>query len=95
MLAALKRLERTQRLVEDDEAFLQALMTAFEQGIVPAKTSKSLKEAIEKAQSLDAVRIVTLARSMIPSTLLTPQPVTMLAETPQEVILSAYLVQPG
>lgn len=92
VIKLLKQLDRAQRLTDDDESYLKAVLNAFENGIVPAKTSKSIKDAIEKEKTLDAVRILTMLRTIMPDTILYTQPDTKQNNQPNEVILSAYLM---
>jgi len=92
VIKLLKQLDRTQRLTDDDESYLKVVLNAFENGIIPAKTSKSIKDAIEKEKTLDAVRILTVLRSAIPDNILYTQPDAKHTNKPNEVILSAYLL---
>ncbi len=92
VIKLLKQLDRTQRLTDDDENYLKAVLSAFENGIIPAKTSKSVKEAIEKEKTLDAVRILNILRTIMSDNVLYAQPDTKQASQPNEVILSAYLL---
>jgi superfamily II DNA/RNA helicase len=88
----LKQLERSERLTDDDEAYLKAVLNAFETGIIPARTSKSIKETIEKERTLDAVRVLSILRTTIPDNILYVQLDTGQSKQPEEVILSAYLL---
>jgi len=92
VIKLLKQLDRTQRLTDDDEAYLKAVLNAFENGIIPSKTSKSIKDTVEKEKTLDAVRILSLLRTIVPDNILYVQPDTKQANQPNEVILSAYLL---
>lgn len=92
VIKLLKQLERTQRLTDDDEAYLKAVLSAFENGIIPAKTSKSVKESIEKEKTLDAVHILSILRTIMPDNILYAQPDAKQTNQPNEVILSAYLL---
>jgi len=91
VLKLLKQLDRTERLTDDDEAYLKVVLSAFENGIIPAKTSKSIKDAIEKERTLDAVRILSILRANLPDNILYAQPDAKQTNQPNEVILSAYL----
>lgn len=92
VIKLLKQLDRTQRLTDDDEAYLKVVLTAFENGIIPAKTSKTIKDTIEKERTLDAVHILSLLRTIMPDNILYAQPDTKQTNQPNEVILSAYLL---
>ncbi len=92
VIKLLKQLERTQRLTDDDEAYLKAVLSAFENGIIPAKTSKSVKEAIEKEKTLDAVHILSILRTIMPDNILYTPTDAKQTNQPNEVILSAYLL---
>lgn len=92
VIKLLKQLERTQRLTDDDESYLKAVLNAFENGIIPSKTSKSIKEKIEKEKTLDATRILTMLRTVMPDNILYTQPDAKHTHKPNEVILSAYLL---
>ena len=92
VIKLLKQLDRTQRLTDDDENYLKAVLSAFENGIIPAKTSKSIKEGIEKEKTLDAVHILNLLRTIMPDNILYAQPEAKRTNQPNEVILSAYLL---
>lgn len=92
VIKLLKQLDRTQRLTDDDEAYLKAVLNAFENGIIPSKTSKSIKDTIEKEKTLDAVRVLSILRTVVPDNILYVQPDTRQISKPNEVILSAYLL---
>jgi len=92
VIKLLKQLEREQRLTDDDEDYLKAVLSAFENGIIPAKTSKSVKDAIEKEKTLDAVHILSILKKIMPDNILYAQPDTKQSNQPNEVILSAYLL---
>ena len=92
VIKLLKQLDRTERLTDDDEVYLKAVLNAFENGIIPAKTSKSIKDTIEKERTLDAVRILTVLRTTVPDNILYVQADTKQSIQPNEVILSAYLL---
>jgi len=92
VIKLLKQLDRTERLTDDDEVYLKAVLNAFENGIIPAKTSKSIKDTIEKERTLDAVRILTVLRTTVPDNILYVQADTKQSNQPNEVILSAYLL---
>lgn len=91
VIALLKQLDKTHRLTDDDDIYLKAVLNAFETGIVPTKTSKSIKEKIEKEKTLDAVRILAILRAIVPDAILYTQTNTKQSNQPNEVILSAYL----
>lgn len=91
----LKQLDRKERLTDDDEAYLKVVLNAFESGIIPSKTSKSIKDAIEKERTLDAVRILSVLRTALPDNILYVQANTKQHQQPNEVILSAYLLAPS
>lgn len=91
VIKVLKQLDRKQRLTDDDESYLKAVLNAFESGIVPAKTSKSIRETIEKSKTLDAVVILNVLRTIMPDAILYTQPDTKQSKQPNEVILSTYL----
>lgn len=92
VIRVLKQLDRTERLTDDDEAYLKAVLNAFENGVIPSKTSKSIKDIIEKERTLDAVRILTILRTTVPDNILYVQADTKQSKRPNEVILSAYLL---
>ncbi|QPC83764.1 helicase [Phototrophicus methaneseepsis] len=92
VIKLLKQLDRTERLTDDDEAYLKVVLNAFEMGIIPSKTSKSIKDTIEKERTLDAVRILTVLRTTVPDNILYVQADTKQSNQPNEVILSAYLL---
>jgi superfamily II DNA or RNA helicase/HKD family nuclease len=92
VIKLLKQLDRTQRLTDDDEAYLKAVLNAFENGIIPSKTSKSIKDTIEKEKTLDAVRVLSILRTVVPDNILYVQPDTRQISKPNEVILSVYLL---
>jgi CRISPR type III-A-associated protein Csm2 len=92
VIKLLKQLDRTQRLTDDDEAYLKAVLNAFENGVIPSKTSKSIKDTIEKEKTLDAVRVLSILRTVVPDNILYVQPDTRQISKPNEVILSAYLL---
>lgn len=92
VIQTLKQLVRTERLTDDDEAYLKAVLSAFERGVIPAKTSKSIKDTLEKERTLDAVRILSILRATVPQNILYVATDTPQSQQPNEVILSAYLV---
>lgn len=92
VIKVIKQLDRAQRLTDDDESYLKAVLNAFENGIIPAITSKSIKETIEKERTLDAVHILNILRTIMPDNILYTQPDTKQSNQPNEVILSAYLL---
>jgi superfamily II DNA/RNA helicase/HKD family nuclease len=91
VMNVLKQLN-TQRLTDDDESYLKSVLTAFEDGIIPTKTSKTIKEAIEKMGTLEALPIISLLRTTIPHHILSVQADDKQNHQPNEVILSAYLL---
>ena len=92
VIKLLKQLDRAERLTDDDEAYLKVVLNAFESGIIPAKTSKSIKDRIESQKTLDAVHVLNILRSVLPDNILYAQPDTKQTHQPNEVILSAYLL---
>lgn len=92
VIKLLKQLDRRGRLTDDDEVYLKIVLNAFEMGIIPSKTSKSIKDVIEKERTLDAVRILSVLRTTVPDSILSIQVNTEQHQQPHEVILSAYLL---
>jgi len=92
VISLLKQLNRTQRLTDDDETYLEVVLNAFENGIIPSKTSKTIKDTVQKEKMLDAVRILSILRTVIPESILYVKPEAERITNPNEVILSEYLL---
>ena len=89
LIRYIKAIRSAPQLTDDQEVFLQQVLTAFEQGIVPKKTTQRLRRALDKVS--DPLKGVGIFRGSIPPSLLHPQPVDPILDAPIEVILSAYL----
>ncbi len=89
----LKAIRRTPALTDDDERYVQAVLDAFEAGVVPSPLSQRLKRSLER--EANPLRAVGILRSTLPSSLVDGPPGAAAAdEQPVEVILSEYVVTP-
>ncbi|MFH0801253.1 MAG: hypothetical protein V2A78_02565, partial [bacterium] len=85
-----KDMKHFQGFTDDNEDFLQAVLKAFEDGIIPRNTSKRLKQELEK--EINPLKVLAIFRNNIPMTLLTGGLATQGREQhSREVILSEYL----
>jgi hypothetical protein len=85
----LKAIRRAPALTDDDERYVQAVLDAFEAGIVPSPLSQRLKRALEREAT--PLRAVGILRSTLPASLVDGPPGAAAAdEQPVEVILSEY-----
>jgi len=78
-------------LADEDEDFVQRVLTALEAGIIPRNAARRIKRAIEREVS--PLKVIVTLRNEIPGTLL--QQGAQPSHIPlgrREVILSEYLV---
>ncbi|MGH7889627.1 MAG: hypothetical protein ACRENF_03655, partial [Thermodesulfobacteriota bacterium] len=76
---------------EEDEVYIKSVLRAFEHGIIPKKTSQTLKRKLEREMS--PLNVLSILRTNIPDNIL------QIESDPQEkafrkteVILSEYLI---
>jgi len=83
---------RYQGFTDDEEEFLQLVVKALEDGVVPRKTCRSLKASLEK--TLDPLQVLKILRKALSENLLQSylQPHPSGAER-REVILSEYFTE--
>ncbi len=85
-----KDIKYFQGFTDDDEDFLKAVLSAFEDGIIPRNTSKRLKQELE--QEINPLKMLAIFRNNIPINLLTGGQAAPGRELhTREVILSEYL----
>ncbi|GAB5492423.1 MAG: helicase-related protein [Phototrophicaceae bacterium] len=87
-------------LTDDEEDYLERVIRAFRDGIVTDKTTKTLKEIIEKQgqnfltnNTWDTKKILHLLKANVANSILYTEVVNPQQGKPREVILSAYLTQ--
>lgn len=86
----LKAIRRARALTDDDERFVQAVLDAFEAGIVPSPLSQRLKRDLEREPN--PLRGVGILRSTLPASLVDGPQTALSSDAPSvEVILSEYL----
>ncbi len=86
-----REMKNFQGFTDDDEDFLQAVLRAFEYGIIPRNTSKRLKQELDR--EINPLRVLAIFRNNIPPGLLmTDARGSRVGERQtREVILSEYL----
>lgn len=76
---------------EDDEEFLESVLKAFEDGIIPKNTSKRLKDEIEKESN--PLKVLAILKKNVPYNLLNAGQTSRRPSLfTREVILSEYLI---
>ncbi|MEI2692135.1 MAG: helicase-related protein [Anaerolineae bacterium] len=88
VVSYLKAIRRAPTLTDDDERHLQAVLDAFEAGVVPSPLSQRLKRALER--EANPLRAVAILRSTMPASLVDGTQGAPADAQPVEVILSEY-----
>ena len=90
ILRYLKAIRKYPRFTDDDESYVKAVIEAFELGIIPKKTSQTLKLKLER--ETNPLMVLEVLKSNISSSILYARREGWAKEKePVEVILSEYL----
>jgi superfamily II DNA/RNA helicase/HKD family nuclease len=89
VVSYLKAIRRTPGLTDDDERYLQAVLDAFEAGVVPSPLSQRLKRSLER--ETNPLAAAGILRSTLPASLLAGPQTAGAGAQPVEVILSEYV----
>jgi len=83
-----------QSFTDEDDEYVRLVLAAYEDGIIPANTTRRIKKAIER--EANPLRVLGILKGNIPSTLLGIRRTGQESErTRREVILSEYLTGGG
>jgi len=85
----LKAIRRAPTLTDEDERYLQAVLDAFEAGVVPSLLSQRLRRSLER--ETNPLRAVGTLRNTLPGSLVDGPQIAAADAQPVEVILSEYL----
>ncbi len=89
VISYLKAIRKLPALTDEDESTIQAVLDAFEAGIVPSPISQRLRRALER--ETNPLKAVGILRSNLPASLLNgPQTAGPDRPQPVEVILSEF-----
>jgi hypothetical protein len=89
-----KELRYYQGFTDEDEEYIRLVLAAYEDGIIPANTTKRIKKAIER--ETNPLKVLGILKKNIPGNLLGMQQTGQPSErTRREVILSEYLTGGG
>ena len=79
-----------QKFTDEDEEYIRLVLSAYEDGIIPANTTKRIKKAIER--EINPMKVLGILKRSIPGNLLGKQQNNKPSERARrEVILSEYL----
>ena len=79
-----------QKFTDEDEEYIRLVLSAYEDGIIPANTTKRIKKAIER--EINPMKVLGILKRSIPGKLLGKQQNNKPSERARrEVILSEYL----
>lgn len=88
-----KEIRKYQGYTDEDELYIQRVITEFEAGGIPKQTSKTLMRVFDKG--IHPLSILDLLKQHIPDEFLTDiAPTAARTAGPREVILSEYFVRP-
>ena len=84
-----KEIKMAEDLTDDEKEFLKKIVTVFEYGIIPKRTSRKLKRLIEKEPSPS--KVISILRDVIPNSILEFNPLGYMDKERSQIILSQYL----
>ena len=84
-----REIEMAEDLTDDEKEFLKKIVTVFEYGIIPKRTSRKLKRLIEKEPSPS--KVISILRDVITNSILEFNPLGYTDNERSQIVLSQYL----